>query len=142
LKPDQENALGWLFEPLSGAASKRDIWLWWEKRRLVYNLLLMLTGLISFTAYVFFLTHSGRLSQGEDIVEPIALIAAVTVGPILWNCAYCLGPILDIAALSENKRSISPDLLWLGMVLSVLLVSFPAIYWAIMCCHSASKLHS
>jgi hypothetical protein len=102
----------------------------------------MLTGLISFTAYVFFLTHSGRLSQGEDIVEPIALIAAVTVGPILWNCAYCLGPILDIAALSENKRSIGPDLLWLGMVLSVLLVSFPAIYWAIMCCHSASKLHS
>ncbi len=131
--PNPESFLHWLFAPVSNEASKRDIWLWWEKRRLIYNLLVIITGLVCTAACPFFLIHSGHLSGGEDLIEPIALIAAVTVGPVIWNCAYCLGPILDIAAFPQNGRSIGPELLKLGMVFSVLLLSFPTIYWGSVC---------
>lgn len=130
MKRDQDSFQAWLFEPMKDTASKRDIWLWWEARRFIYNGMVVLGGLISFAAYCIFILASGHLSQGEDLIEPIAVIAAVTVGPVIWNCAYCLGPIVDIAAFTLTRKIFGPALLKLGMIFSLLLVGFPALYWA------------
>lgn len=120
----------WLFQPLCGEITNKQIWLWWEKRRLFYNGMVIVIALVSFTAYAYFLVYSGHLRPGEDLIEPIAILAGVTVAPVVWNLAYFLGPIADIFIHSVSGKTRGPVLLGLGLLFSVGLVSFPALYWA------------
>lgn len=122
-----------LFKQLDAPSSTKEIWLWWEQRRPLYNGICIITAIIAFAAYAFFLTHSGHLSPGEDLIEPIALMAGVIGGPIAWNLAYCLGPTVDIGCYLSSKNIYSSLLLKSGIAFSVLFLSLPALYWAFAC---------
>ena len=65
-------------------------------------------------------------------MEPLALIAAPIVAPIAINICYTAGWLLDaplrLIFPTLNSRFTS-WLFTLGFVFSVLLVSFPALYW-------------
>lgn len=128
-----------LFKQLEAPSSSKEIWLWWEQRRLLYNGICILTAIIAFAAYAFFLTHSGHLSPGEDLIEPIALMAGAIGGPIAWNLAYCLGPAVDIGCYQSSQKIYSAVLLKLGVAFSILLLSAPALYWAITWLHGCLK---
>jgi len=60
---------------------------WWELRRIPYNLIVGILGIISFLLYVVFLDWAHELKPGEDAIEPLALLAA----PFIINICYTAG---------------------------------------------------
>ena len=123
---------GWLFKSADYDSTPKQIWRWWEERRLAYNSVVVLTALISLIAFYFFCGTSGKLAPGEDAVEPMGLFLGAFIGPISWNLAYCLGPVCDIALRHFSKqRHIGPILLKLGLIFSCLVLCIPSTIWGI-----------
>src|SRR6476659_9670579 len=74
--------------------SSKDIILWWELRRLPYNLLVGAAAFVAFVIYCIAISSTGILDPGEDIIEPIALMAApFAIVPI--NICYTAGWLVD-----------------------------------------------
>jgi len=74
------------------------------------------------------ITTSGHLKPGEDAVEPMALLAA----PLGVNLCYTFGWMVELPArrLSPSlSPRFGPFLLRLGIGLSDLLISVPAVLW-------------
>jgi len=116
--------------------SPGGIIVWWEARRLFYNLILAVIAIPSLLLFYIFIISSGTLAPGEDAVEPMALIVA----PILANLCYTLGWILEIPfsfilrpILHRRVRFFSPSLFAAGLAFSLLVVLFPAVSWGIYC---------
>ena len=120
------------FAPLNtaweGLAQRREreytrwqIILWWEHRRIYYNILLALLGCFS----IFCLEYFGgkAVPLGEDAIEPMALFFGVPLFAIVANCCYTLGWIMDL--LLSHKR---PSLLLLlsGYGIAAVVTSVPA----------------
>jgi hypothetical protein len=121
-----------LFTPPSEPTSPANAIAWWEHRRLPYNVIIGAVAIVSFVIFYVSIITTGVLQPGEDVVEPLALIAAPIVAPIAINICYTAGWLLDaplrLIFPTLNSRFTS-WLFTLGFAFSVLLVSFPALYW-------------
>src|SRR5690554_1732267 len=74
---------------------------WWEIRRVLYNLIVLICGLISMKIMSVLVC----LEPGEDLQEPIAIIGFA----VLCNLGYSLGWLTEIF----NKRNhIHPKVSW------------------------------
>jgi hypothetical protein len=74
--------------------STRDVVVWWEIRRIPYDLALLAVGLVSVFAIEWI---GGRLVPvGEDFVEPLILLFGVIAYAILANVCYSLGWITEL----------------------------------------------
>jgi hypothetical protein len=126
----RQTYFSWLFSPPAVAAPSKHIILWWERRRLSYNLLVGATAFIAFPIYCIAIASTGILQPGEDIVEPIALMAPFAIIPI--NICYTAGWLVD-APLRSARPSLNPRFtVWLfalGCAFSVFVVSLPATFW-------------
>lgn len=128
-----------LFQPLVGPnVTRTEIWKWWEQHRFFYNLLIVAATVVSFVLYAFFIRQANVLVGGEDLVEPIAYLFALTVLPVFWNLCYCLGPLVDIC-MSSDQRSFGPEIWKVGMTISIAVISIPAIYWGLYLLHQQIK---
>jgi hypothetical protein len=93
----------WLFQP-GQFRSRWDAIRWWEARRIIFNLLVGLTGVIA--TGVFLLIGRTIVQPGEDFEEPLALIGAVLVYGFMANVCYTLGWITELAwAKDEPAKS-------------------------------------
>jgi hypothetical protein len=120
----------WFFERPAAGDSPESIIVWWEIRRIPYNVIVGITGLISFILFLVFILASGELSPGEDAIEPIALLAApLLVVPI--NMAYTLGWLTELGLRHFDIRVSGPLLMKMGVGLSLLTVASPALYWGV-----------
>jgi len=102
--------------------------IWWEKRRIPYNLFIGVIGAISLILFFVFVDLANELKQGEDAVEPIALFFA----PIVINICYTIGWIVETIINSirrKNDRSIGSKLMKIGMVFSVVVLLIPSTTW-------------
>jgi hypothetical protein len=118
----------WLFSS-PNAHSDWSTVAWWEVRRVPFNIIVGTYGALCFVIFVWAITTSGRLAPGDDAEEPIALLAA----PIVLNILYTLGWFVEIVArtvLSDLSPRFGPVLFKCGLGLTVLLISFPAGFWA------------
>ncbi len=121
---------GWFFEPIEGQVNPKSIWKWWERRRLVYNAIVLLTAGWSFVAFYYFCLNSGKLSPGEDVEEPIGILFGMVFGPVIWNLAYFLGPIVDSVLYKPGDKSHrGPLLMELGIRFSLAILCLPSVYW-------------
>ena len=124
--------LRWLFTPPSEPTSSGDAVAWWERRRIPYNLIVGAVAIVAFIIYCVAITCTGVLQPGEDIIEPLALIAAPIIAPIVINICYTAGWLLD-APLRSFVPSLSPRftsrLFAAGFAFSLFVVSLPALYW-------------
>jgi len=133
----------WLFLVPDKPLSVGGIIAWWELRRIPYNLIVAAVGIPSLLLFYTFILASGTLASGEDAVEPLTLIIA----PIIANICYTLGWMVEIPCsflfrllIHDRVRVIGPALFALGLVLSLLVVIFPAAFWGIYCLlHLASQ---
>jgi hypothetical protein len=121
-------SLDWMFAPQAPAVAWWRVILWWEARRIPYNLLVGLYGALCLVIFFWSITTSGHLKPGEDAVEPRALFAA----PFGVNVCYTLGWLVEVPARALSPSlspRLSPLLLKLGISLSIFLISIPAVFW-------------
>jgi hypothetical protein len=99
---------------------------------LTYNLVVGVVAVVSFAIYYVSIICTGVLQRGEDVVEPVALLAMPIIGPIMVNICYTAGWLVD-APLRFLFPALRPRftswLFALGFAFSMLLVSLPAVYW-------------
>jgi hypothetical protein len=120
--------LSWLVAVPQGARSDLRVILWWEQRRLPYNVIVGGVGLISLLLFELAISRAGAVKPGDDPVEPVAVLATA----LAMNIAYTAGWVVEIVMrrLSPEKSLvIGPALLKLGLTFSVALVLLPAAWW-------------
>jgi len=123
--------VSWLFAPPPEPRSPWGIILWWELRRVPYNLIVCGLGLLSLAAFLALIGHCGDVPPGEDAFEPIGLFLAL----IAANVCYTAGWVTEIVLLrgEPSEPSIGPRLLRWGLAFSVVVVMLPTMLWAIIC---------
>ena len=102
--------------------------LWWEVRRIPFNVIIVIFGSISLPIFYLFLNLAHRLKLGEDAIEPMALFIA----PFLVNFFYTLGWISELLfrfSLGDGLNGVGPILFKLGLIFSVFIVFLPSIIW-------------
>lgn len=123
-----KRSIAWLFAQQQTPIRSRSVIVWWELRRIPFNLLLLGYGALCLSVFLWGILGCGILQPGEDAVEPLALIAA----PVAANVCYTLGWLVEFPA-RQLFPSLSPEfgprLLRLGLGLTAFLISIPAIYW-------------
>ena len=120
----------WLFSVTDEERSMGQIILWWEKRRIIYNLIVGFTGFISLLLFFFFIDKSGVIKPGEKAIEPLALL----ISPILINIGYTLGWVVEVILkiYQRNKfQRVSYGLMKAGLLFSLVVVIFPSVCWGL-----------
>lgn len=112
---------------LSGmqTTEKREIRRWWEERRLIYNLILLVIGITTWVLVLF--VGSLAVMPGEDFEEPIMMIIGPPIYAILANICYTMGPLIDVTFRNDGPR------VWLfkaGLIFSMALTAAPGV-WAV-----------
>lgn len=102
--------------------------MWWEKRRIFYNLFLFALGLPSLVLFFLFAEASGVLASGEDAVEPMALFLT----PFAANFAYTFGWIMELCVRDGSRPGelAGPRILRFGLGFSTVVVLLPTLLWA------------
>lgn len=113
----------WLFGNDHPPKKVLDVWKWWELRRLFYNAAIFVSIIFSYTACNFLLIG---LYKDDVCYEPLAIMAAMTIGPILWNLGYTLGTIVDALFFKLHSKWLGPRLFKSGVALSIFLCFLPA----------------
>ena len=98
--------------------SKMQILMWWELRRIPYNILVGIAGYISMSVME---SRFEPKFEGEDVVEPISIFAFV----ILINACYTLGWISETAR--DNDETYGPRIYKIGLFSTIILALFPMI---------------
>ena len=118
----------WLFAKPEIPTTPWRVVVWWESRRIPFNIIVGIYGLACLLAFFWAIGTSGRLDPGEDAVEPIALLAA----PFAINALYTLGWLVEVPTRLANP-AVSPGfgvlLLKLGLGLGLALITLPAGFW-------------
>jgi hypothetical protein len=119
----------WLFSNPKAPIFPGAVFTWWEIRRLPFNFIVGVYGILCLTVFFAAITTSGHLQPGEDAVEPVALVAA----PFIINTLYTLGWIVELTARSLEpglSPRFGPRLLKLGLGLGLFWITVPAALWS------------
>lgn len=114
----------WLFESNSGL-TRREVFRWWEARRLTYNFLVGIIGIATWLSVM--IAGSAAVKPGEDFEEPLAMIIGPFVYAFFANLCYSLGPILDLTFFKATPRV---KFFKIGLFFSLILTALPGL-WAI-----------
>ncbi len=109
-------------------SGSREAIIWWEKRRPLFNLVLLVVGVA--TIIIIELVGSWVLPPGEDAMEPIALVIGIVGYGIAANACYTLGWITEIqwnGGDSSQTRALRPKVFRLGLIFSLILTLSPAV---------------
>ena len=120
--------LDWFFGVPPRPTTAWSVVLWWELRRIPFNVIVGLYGLVCLTAFFWAITTSGQLRPGEDAVEPLALLAA----PFGINALYTLGWLVEVPSrqfVSDLSPQFGPLLLKLGLGFGLVCITAPAAFW-------------
>jgi hypothetical protein len=118
----------WFFSPAEPPLSAWRTILWWERRRIPFNIIVGLYGVACLALFFWAITTSGRLAAGEDAVEPIAIVMAL----LGVNAAYTLGWLVEVLLRLlglVTSSGVSSAIMRLGLVLGLLLMTVPAAFW-------------
>ena len=124
------NIYKWMFSIPENHITTKDIVVWWELRRIPYNIIVGVLGGLSLILFFFFISHAGHLKPGEDAIEPMALIIA----PFLINIGYTAGWFLEVILrkiLKIENTGLGISILKFGILFSILVIFLPSIIWGI-----------
>lgn len=107
-----------------------DVIVWWEVRRIPYNLMVGVWGAICLLIFTCSLNASGHLALGEDAIEPPLLLFL----PFAVNVCYTIGWPVEIV-LRKLRPDLNPKLgqflFRAGLVFSLTVISLPAVIWGL-----------
>lgn len=101
---------------------------WWEVRRIPFNLAVAAAGTVTVMAVIGI--EGMFVRSGEDVIEPLGLLAGGVVFGILANLFYTLGWISELlwsGGDTARTETLRPRVFWLGLIGSVLLTLTPAV---------------
>jgi hypothetical protein len=114
-----------------------DAIVWWEIRRIPYNIIIFAAGLIS--VVIIEVIGDWVVKPGEDAVEPLAVLFGAIGYCVLANLGYTLGWITELLWASgdtEKTQATRPNVFRAGLVFSIGLTVLPALLiplaWAIL----------
>jgi hypothetical protein len=105
-----------------------EVIVWWEIRRLPYNVLLLVLGLLSIMTVET--TGNFWVKPGEDVEEPLGIIFGAILYGIGANVGYTLGWITELLWLRGNalqSEVLRPRVFWAGLIFSAALTLLPAL---------------
>lgn len=101
------------------------ILIWWESRRLLYNVIVGATGLV--TLAVIAIANFGHAHEPPGRPAPSLFVLVVVYG-VLANVCYTLGPIIEAAlerVWKDRVLPVGPPLFRQGLAFSVGLTLLP-----------------
>jgi hypothetical protein len=101
---------------------------WWEKRRIPFNLLVLVAGAIS--GLIVEVIGSRFESSGEDVVEPIGIVFWVIAYAVSANICYSLGWITELLwSWGDTARTevLRPKIFRFGVIVSIALTLLPGV---------------
>lgn len=101
---------------------------WWEKRRILFNIVVLVSGILSGLAIE--IIGDRFASPGEDVEEPIGIVIAVVAYAIAANLCYSLGWITELlwsGGDTARTEAFRPRIFRLGMIISIVLTLLPGI---------------
>jgi hypothetical protein len=101
---------------------------WWELRRIPFNLVVFLIGVV--TILIVEIVGDHFVKPGEDAIEPALLLIGVPIYAIAANLFYTLGWISELLWSGGNTERTAPfrrRVFRLGLSFSVFLTLLPAI---------------
>jgi len=108
---------------------------WWELRRLLYNVVLLVVGVASIAGMEWLMTKV--IPLGEDAVEPMILVLGVLLYGIMANLCYTLGWIIELSSRNADPFAARRRGQWMfraGLLFSCVLTSTPfwlaCVYWS------------
>ncbi len=122
---------GWLFFVPDRDRSRWEIIVWWELRRIPYNLVVGIVGICSVFLFYFF-TGNEPIVDGQDIGEPFMFLLA----PFGVNICYTAGWIVEaffpqafLESFMVERRQVGAKFLRDGIRLSLIVVLLPTGVW-------------
>lgn len=112
------NLIKYLFTVDKIERTKAEIIGWWELRRFVYNLVVLVCGIISMQL----LSLLVELEPGEDLIEPLAMIAFA----FLCNVCYTFGWFTEI--FIDKSKTYGPSMFRFGLIFTVVCVFIPPLF--------------
>lgn len=124
----------WFFSASNDVRSFREIILWWEIRRIPYNIIIGSIGFIGFLFFYFSL-RATHISSKEIAGEPLELNMFALIGfPIALNLCYTLGWIVEAAlgkVWDDDRFSLASRMMRFGMDISLFIVLVPTVVSAL-----------
>lgn len=90
---------------------------WWEIRRILYNLIVLVAAMIS----LGLMNAMVDLKPGEDLQEPWTIIAAA----LLCNFFYTFGCLSEV--FTKHAKTYAPKMFKLGLYFTLFWVFLPAV---------------
>ena len=119
----------WLFTPREKPGSVLDVIVWWEKRRIPYNLILVGPGIVGLLLFFLIIHFAADLKPGEDAIEPMALLFA----PVLLNICFSVGWVAELFLRfvwrQDDSPILGPVFLKLGLSFSLFVIFSPSGLW-------------
>ena len=107
---------------------------WWELRRLLYNLILLVVGVAAIAGMEWLMTKV--IPLGEDAVEPMILVLGVLVYGFFANVCYTLGWLIELWGRKTDPPAARQRAQWMfraGLIFSCVLTGLPfwfaCVYW-------------
>lgn len=102
--------------------------LWWELRRIPYNVVVLSNAFVSLCLTSWFISHFVVLRPGEDAFEPMMLV----LSPIAMNVCYTLGEWCVLTQLVFDDPQFTPTgALRAGTIFSIWVVWLPTLLWCL-----------
>ena len=90
---------------------------WWELRRILYNIIILIGIFIS----LILMSPIVNVPPGEDLIEPLAIIGF----GILCNIAYSLGWITELFIKRDNTYG--PKMFKIGLLFTLFFIFLPLV---------------
>ncbi|MEO6845944.1 MAG: hypothetical protein ABI443_01410 [Chthoniobacterales bacterium] len=105
-----------------------DAIVWWELRRILFNLIILVVGCLSIGILIFIGSHYAQ--PGQDVLEPMAMLVGAVMYAIAANLFYSMGWISEVLwsnGDTSRTESIRQKVFVIGVIFSIGLTLLPGI---------------
>ena len=99
--------------------------IWWELRRILYNIIVLIAGILSIVIMLTAASMRIQLKPGEDFYEPIM----IPIFAFLCNMGYTLGWLTEV--FIKRNLTYGPKMFKRGLYFTLFWVFLPSTIWVI-----------
>ncbi len=98
---------------------------WWELRRILYNIIVLIAGILSLIIMITAASGRVHLEPGEDFFEPIV----IPIFAVLCNMGYTLGWLTEV--FIKRSATYGPKMFKRGLYFTLFWIFLPSTIWVI-----------